>query len=278
MKRKAYGKINIGLRVLNKREDGFHEIETIMTRINIYDEIVFLKSDKVLVESKNFDIKMEDNLVYKIAMHLKEKYEVKKGIRIIINKRIPLQAGLGGGSSDAATSIVCLNKIWKLKMNKNEMEAVANKFGSDILFFLSNRPCFVYGRGEKLREIKIKKKMEMVLLKPNFGIITKEAFSLVDRFSGKGSFSKIEDELANGNILNLKNEIVNDLEKAIIKEEKYSKIEDYLKELYENGAQLALMSGSGSCVYGVFENRKKRNLAYNSMLKKNYTIYKICNV
>ena len=116
MKKRAYGKINLGLKVIKKREDGFHEIETVMTRISLYDEMTFTESDKIEVECTGLTLAMKDNLVYKVALYLKEKYQVSKGIKINIKKMIPSEAGLGGGSSDAAMTIMCLNKIWNLKM------------------------------------------------------------------------------------------------------------------------------------------------------------------
>lgn len=277
MKKRAYGKINLGLKVIKKREDGFHEIETVMTRISLYDEMTFTESDKIEVECTGLTLAMKDNLVYKVALYLKEKYQVSKGIKINIKKMIPSEAGLGGGSSDAAMTIMCLNKIWNLKMRRIDMMKTANLFGSDIAFFLLNEPCFVYGKGDKMRYIKIKNKLFLVLVKPSFGVETKKAFSMVDEYSESGYLDKLIEILNSGDIKDIECEISNDLEKAILKDDKYSKIKVIEKELLSSGAMFASMSGSGSSVYAAFKDKKMQEVAYKNMLKNGYQAYKIYN-
>ena len=153
MKVKAYAKINLGLKVLGKREDGYHELEMIMVNVGLHDVLYFKISEDVMVIMDKTICEMEDNIVYKTAMYIKNRYKVQQGVKIKIKKKIPDGGGMGGGSSDAASTIIALNKLWNLGLNKKEMLEVAAKIGSDVPFFIVNKLSFVKGRGEKIEEI-----------------------------------------------------------------------------------------------------------------------------
>ena len=135
MKLQAPAKINLYLEVINKREDGYHNIESVMHTVSLCDELEFLESDKIELICNKEICTPEKNLVYKTAVKLKEQYDVKKGVKIILTKNIPTGAGLGGGSSDAAATILALNKHWNLNLNKKKLEQFAATIGADVPFF-----------------------------------------------------------------------------------------------------------------------------------------------
>lgn len=269
MIKKAYAKINLGLKVIGKRSDEFHELETIMTMVSLFDEVEVLENEKLTVECENIEEK--DNLVYKVAYYMKEKYKVKNGAKIIIKKRIPLQAGLGGGSSDAASTIEMLDKFWGLNLEKEEKKKIANMFGSDICFFLEKKPSYVTGKGENVTPFNMKNKLNVLLVKPKFGVSTGEAFSCVNKYSKSGQLLKVKEGLENGDVSLLK-EVTNDLENSLNNEKK-KKINIIKNELLDYGACLSLMSGSGSTVFGVFENKEKMEKAYKKMKEEGREVY-----
>ena len=271
MKTKAYAKINLGLKVVSKYDDGYHELEMIMTKINLFDTLIFKDSSSISVICP--EVNESDNLVYKIAKYLHDKYNVNKGIKIEIKKMIPLQAGLGGGSSDAATALVTLNKLWGLGLNQNDLINESKQFGSDIAFFISGNPSFVQGKGEILEDIKIKSKLYLLLIKPEFGCSTKEIYDNIDTYSAKGELKELIFSLEKGNINEVSNSLVNDLEKGLPKEKQID-INNIKKDLLAYGAAGSLMSGSGSCVFGVFNSKFERNKAYKG-LRMFYDIAKV---
>lgn len=275
MKKRAYAKVNIGLKVVGKRNDGFHELETIMTRVSLFDIIEFKKSEKIEVQCPN--VLKEDNIVYKIAKYLQEKYNIKKGIKIVINKKIPFQAGLGGGSSDAAVTINVLNKIWKLGLSYEKKMEIANMFGSDICFFLKGKPSFVYGKGEKLKNIKIKKRLFFLLVKPKIGFDTKKVFSFVKEYSEKKCLDNLIEKLSLGLKIDCC-DTINDLEVAFLKENKDSEILKIKEKIKKYNAYFYSLSGSGSTYYGIFSNEKERKKAYDDFKNDIKEVYKVYNL
>lgn len=271
MIKKAYAKINLGLKVIGKRDDGYHDLEMLTTKVSLSDKLIIRRNKDINVICDG--VSEKENLVYKIANYLKEKYNVNSGVKIIIKKKIPMRAGLGGGSSDAGETIKALNKFWNLNLKNKEMIDIGLRFGSDIPFFIGSPCAFVSGRGENVREIKSNKKLVLLLVKPSIGFLTKDVFSNVKEFSNKNELEELIKDFKDGNLDNLSINLTNDLEKAI--DFNYSKlINDIKNDLKAYGALNALMSGSGSCVFGVFRNTKERNKAYNS-LKMFYDVYRI---
>ena len=270
MIKRAYAKINLGLKVVGKRNDNYHDLEMVMVKINLFDTLLFKLDKDIKVYCE--EVEEKDNLVYKIACFLKEKYKPNYGIKIIINKRIPIMAGLGGGSSDAATTLTVLNKLWKLNLNCEELIKISLNFGSDIPFFIINKTSFISGRGENISPINAKKRIPLLLIKPNVGFSTKDIFSNVSTFSRKNELIELIKSLENNDILNISNNLVNDLEKALDSNNK-KLINDIKNDLISYGAQGALMSGSGSSVFAIFDNKLARNKAYKE-LKLFYDVYK----
>ena len=176
MKLRAYAKINLGLKVLGKRSDGYHELEMIMVNVNLYDTLKFKKANSISVLMDKNICEMENNIVYKTAKFMKEKYSVDKGVNIFIKKRIPDGGGMGGGSSDAANTIVALNKLWGLNLTRKDMYEIAEHLGSDVPFFILNRLSVVKGRGEIVHPINKSIDSKILIALPGLRCSTKNIF------------------------------------------------------------------------------------------------------
>lgn len=178
---KAFAKINLGLRVLGKRADGFHDLDTVFARIGLADDLEFKlrKDGKIVVKVEGEKISQKDNLVFRAACLLRK--HSSQGVEITLKKRIPIGAGLGGGSSDAAATLKVLNKLWKLKLPRKELEKLALSLGSDVPFFLHPGVQRGRGRGEMLENAKLSTAFpkNVLLIVPNFKISTKWAFSKI---------------------------------------------------------------------------------------------------
>ena len=176
LKIKAPAKINLHLEVLKKRDDGFHDISSLFTLIDLYDNIVFKRNkDKISLKETN---PIENNIVLKAATLIKDLYSIKDGVSIELTKSIPDQKGLGGGSSDAAATLVGLNKFWDLKISPRELIDIALQLGSDVPFFIYGKTAWAEGRGEILREFSYKDRF-FLLAFPDLKISTKVAFNSI---------------------------------------------------------------------------------------------------
>ncbi len=173
---KTPAKINWFLSVLGKREDGYHEILSLMQSISLYDYLTFGYSDRIKVIT-DADIPLEENLVYRAVLLLKEKLSVNKGAIITLKKEIPVSAGLGGGSSDAACALSGLNRLWKLGLKDEEMIKFGGMLGSDVPFFFKGPLAVVRGRGEIVTKLEACSRHIIVIVKPALGISTKWAYS-----------------------------------------------------------------------------------------------------
>jgi len=244
MKVHAFAKINLGLKIVGKQKSGFHEIETIFAKIELFDELEFRlrKDSKIFVRTENAKIPTEQNLVFRAACLLQKLAAKSAGVEIFLRKRIPLGGGLGGGSSDAATTLQALNKIWQLKLRKKELQKIGADLGSDIPFFFEKKVCQGRGRGELLQEISLPKKFprEILLIVPKITISTTWAYSHVQTF--KKARSKFE----------------NDFENIIFR--KFPDLKKIKTQLEKSGAKLAILSGSGSVIFGLFKNKPNRDL------------------
>lgn len=251
MNLKAYAKINLILNILGKREDGYHEIDTVMQEINLYDEISLTDSNETKCICYKIEIDPKINLALQAANIIKTKYAPDKNIEIKINKNIPIQSGLAGGSSDAAAVINGLNEMWNLNLSQEDKLQIGKELGSDVCFFLKNGAKRAKGRGNELSEYKINCEYYLVLCKPNFGIQTKDAYAelVVDNLEIKKIAPSIE------SYEQLKKSMHNTFEKFLFK--KYPKLNEIKQRLLELGCDTALLSGSGSTVYGIVDSRQK---------------------
>ncbi|MEG8947367.1 4-(cytidine 5'-diphospho)-2-C-methyl-D-erythritol kinase [Rosettibacter firmus] len=259
---KAPAKINIGLRVLEKRNDGYHNIYTLFYPIkDLYDTITFELSEKFEFNS-NLKItdNEEENLIIKAKNLLEKFYNKRVNVKINLIKRIPIGAGLGGGSSDAAATLICLNELFNLGLSYEELIKISLELGSDIPFFLKALPAIGKGRGENLELITIDNPLPVLIVNPKIHISTKEAYESIIPEPDFVDYKQV----LNNNLLNyelMKEKIVNDFEKIIF--EWHPEIKEIKEDLYKSGAVYASMSGTGSTVFGFFEDYTKAQNAMN---------------
>jgi len=244
-------KINLGLSIREKRSDGFHNLETVFYPLSLCDalEIVEAQDGKFEFTSSGINIpgSAKDNLCVKAYSLLAKRYNLPE-IKIHLHKNIPMGAGLGGGSADAAYVLIMINDLFKLTLNQYQLEEYAGNLGSDCAFFVRNTPCFAYGRGDRLRNIDLDlSSYHIVLVKPDIHISTAEAYAGI---TPKGDVPSVDD-LIKMPIHQWKDKLKNDFEDHIFNIE--PQIGEIKKDMYDNGAIYAAMSGSGSSVFGIFE-------------------------
>ena len=202
MKIKAPAKVNLSLEILGKRVDGFHDISSIIQTISLFDKLQIEIADDLTLESPGFALDPNENIVFLAAKNMREKYAVNFGARMVLQKEIPVSAGLGGGSSDAAATIKILNKIWGLNLPLQELIAFASTIGSDIPFFLEGGTSFVQGRGELIRELPDCQVGWIVIIVPNIKLEhkTKTMYSYLieDSHTSGGLSRKLEARIRNG--------------------------------------------------------------------------------
>ncbi len=241
-------KINIGLNITEKRHDGFHNIESIFYPININDSLEIIESKKTSFTSYGIDIpgNNDDNLCLK-AYNLINQHFNLPSVKIILQKNIPIGAGLGGGSSDAANTIKLLNDKFKLNLSDETMIEYARQLGSDCAFFIKNRPIYAHSKGDVFEDIRFSlSDYKILLVYPNLHINTKEAYSLVKPQKPEHSIR----EIVKKPVSEWKDFLFNDFEKPLL--EKYKNLKEIKELMYRNGAIYASMTGSGSAIYGIF--------------------------
>jgi len=243
-------KINLGLRILRKRSDGFHEIETAMMPLPFFDILEILPAEKFSFLSTGLQVEAApgSNLCEKAFLLLKEHHGIPD-VYLHLRKQIPMGAGLGGGSADATYTLMGLNTLFQLNLSQSTLHSYAAQLGSDCPFFLEDAPQIATGRGEVLSIVNLTLAGKyLVLLNPGIHVGTKEAYSgVTPNADSKEVKSIIEQPLETW-----KSELVNDFEKSVFAQ--FPAIENLKQRLYDLGAVYASMSGSGSSVFGVFEN------------------------
>ncbi len=265
---RAPAKINWFLHIVQKRKDGYHDIVSIMQCVSLYDELIFDHADSIAVES-DMDIPVSDNLVYKAASLLKEFVSYSKGARIIIKKQIPVSAGLGGGSSDAAYTLSGLNTLWGLGLQHEELCSIGARIGSDVPFFFHAPAALVEGKGDRVNSLKIDSSCRLLLVKPNVSVSTAWAYGEFDQLSGHTLTKKPFDiklfcrTLQKQDFLSLAYMLSNDLEEAVMRE--YPAVSEIKHKLVKMGAEASFMSGSGPTVFGVFRSKEKAEKAFVAM-------------
>ena len=248
-------KINIGLRVVRKREDGYHDLETIFYPIvGLHDELEVEAADhfNFVQEGLAVDCPAEDNLIIKCYRRMRAKYPTIGDVQIRFKKNIPFGAGLGGGSSDAAHMAVALNTIFALGLSQQQLAEEVRPLGADCPFFIYNTPCYAEGIGDKLTPISLDLNgLRMVMIKPDCGVSTREAYGGIVRHPEVEGL--IIRALADGKALvDMRSLLVNDFEQTVFP--LYPEIAQIKQRLQDAGAVYTAMSGSGSTVFGLFEN------------------------
>lgn len=265
----AYAKINLYLKVTGKQDNGYHNLKMLMQSISLHDDIYIQKnnSGKIRVdiinennlsENERISLADKDNLVYKAAELLLNQYKPNVGVDIALNKRIPMQAGLGGGSSDAASVLLGLNWYLDLKLSINELSLLGLKLGADIPFCLRGGLALVEGIGEQVTPLPKIKMKYVLIVKPNIGISTKEAFAHYDRCldekSKNDAFENLIKALEKEELRYILPNMFNDLETAVFNmAPEIAKIKMELEKL----AGGALMTGSGSAIFTLFDDYYK---------------------
>jgi len=251
----SYAKINWTLDVLFKREDGFHELRTIYQTVSLHDTLAITDTDGP-IEIGCDDPRVpcdETNLAFKAAEFLREATQVSRGARIEIEKRIPVAAGLGGGSSNAAATLLALIKLWQVEVDERALLRIAASLGSDVPFFLMGGTALGVGRGEEVYPIEQAECQHLLLVNPGFAVSTRDAYAKLSRLTRSGSASIIPFTLlAAKGISGLPLAARNDLEETVLAD--YPEVAEVKRRLLSLGARHALMSGSGATVFGVFDN------------------------
>ncbi len=248
-------KINIGLQVIEKRPDGYHNIETVLFPVSLYDMLEFVPLGQAIGQDIQLTVTglqiegfQEDNMCLKAYHLLKEDYGLPS-LSVHLHKIIPVGAGLGGGSSDAAFMLKSLNTYFKLEISEDRLCDYASQLGSDCAFFIKNKPILASGRGNIFSEIQIDQgDLEIIIINPGIHVSTPEAYTGVVLRQQEIPLS----ELIKLPIPEWRNKIQNDFETSVF--QKYPAVADIKKQLYELGAVFASMSGSGSSVYGLFDH------------------------
>ena len=268
--KKAYAKINLGLDVLGKRDDGYHLVKMIMQNVDIYDTLTFRKTDNGLITLKTGDdtIPSDDsNLICKVARQLQEKYEVKDGAEIELVKRIPVAAGMAGGSTDGAAAYKALNELWNLGLSDEEMCKLAVKLGADIPYCIVGGTALSEGIGEVLTPIESKAEYHLVIAKPDIMVSTGWVYTELDstEITRHPDIDAVKAAIEEGDVKRMCGEIHNVLEPVTTA--KYEVINDIEKILEDNGAERAFMTGSGPTVFAVFDNENKAKKGFEAVEK-----------
>lgn len=271
---KARAKVNLTLEILEKRPDNYHNLKSVFQKVNLYDELYVEKSEhdgcEILTNVEKLNSK--DNIIYKAYVKLREEYPQITGIKVNLNKKIPMEAGLAGGSTDCASFLVAMNKLFNLNMNKEKFENIGKGLGADVVPCFYNKALLAEGIGEMITPIHTNFKYYIVIIKPHISCSTKEMFKKLDereKIKQKENSNKIIEALQEHNLKKLTNNLYDVFEEVM---EEKEIIENIKKELIQNGALGSLMTGSGSCVYGIFENKEIAKNAYNA-LKLKYQTY-----
>ncbi|MFC7370820.1 4-(cytidine 5'-diphospho)-2-C-methyl-D-erythritol kinase [Fictibacillus iocasae] len=264
---KAPAKINLSLDVLSKRADGYHEVEMVMTTVDLADriELTPLDEDKITIESSGGFVPLDGrNLAYQAALLLKEEFHITEGVHIHISKHIPVAAGLAGGSSDAAAALKGLNEMWELHLSLDELAERGAKIGSDVSFCVYGGTALATGRGEHIRLLNPPPPCWVLLAKPPIGVSTAEVYrnlkldnlqhpdtsGMMEAIQEK-DFSKVCARL--GNVLE---SVTLDL---------YPEVRQIKEQMVRLGADGVLMSGSGPTVFGLFQHESRLHRVYNGL-------------
>jgi 4-diphosphocytidyl-2-C-methyl-D-erythritol kinase len=265
---KASAKINLSLDVLHKRDDGFHEVEMIMTMVDLADriEIQELPHDKITLSSQSGYIPLDEkNLAFQAAKLIKGRFQVRQGVHIHLDKKIPISAGLAGGSSDAAATLRGLNRLWGLEIPLDELQRLGAILGSDVPFCIGGGTALATGRGELLHAIESPPQCWVILAKPPINVSTSDIYSKLNAKQIKmhPSTAAILEAIRTKNLDKLCQSMGNVLEEVTFR---MYPIVLQLKQCMENlGAEGVLMSGSGPTVFGIVSKEVKAQRIYNGL-------------
>ena len=266
--RKAYAKINLGLDVIGKRDDGYHLVRMIMQNVDLFDTLTFKDNDtgqvKLRASSESIPTD-ESNLICKVARQLQKEFGVKKGADIHLEKRIPVAAGMAGGSTDGAAAYMALNELWNLRLSKEQLCKLAVKLGADIPYCIVGGTALSEGIGEVLTPLKDMPECCIVIAKPAIAVSTGWVYTELDSREIKDhpDIDGIRNALESGDIRGMCDLIGNVLEDVTTS--RYSIITDIEKILEDNGAIRAFMTGSGPTVFAIYDDNEKAKKGYEAV-------------
>ncbi|MFC2169361.1 4-(cytidine 5'-diphospho)-2-C-methyl-D-erythritol kinase [Acidobacteriota bacterium] len=266
MKVRSFAKINMGLEVLRKREDNYHEIRTLFQAIDFYDVLEFqpISQNKILLKSDDDTISWGgDNLIYQTALLLKERFSLSNGIEVFIEKNIPAGKGLGGGSSNAAMTLYALNKIWRLNQNKKDLMNFGKELGADVSYFLEGGLCLGVGRGDEIIPLRDYPPCYCLCILPELSILTASVYKQLRlSLTLDNKESKISKFLENRDFDLLENNLE---DTVFLIHPQLLAIKSLIQSL---GSELSLVSGSGAAVFGLFLKKEKAKKAHEELKKK----------
>ena len=274
---KAPAKLNLGLQIMGKRSDGFHDLVSIFQTINLYDQLIFDGAQKGQTLLSCDDPKLScgpDNLVWRAVDVFRQATGIDKGIQIHLKKQIPYGAGLGGGSSDAATVLGVLNRIWDAKLSIDSLRNLGLSLGSDVPFFLQKGTALVKGRGEHVHYLSWRAELVYVLVVPGFEIATGWAYANYKKaLTEKGGYATFLDSVSPDEIgiSDLLRHLRNDFLPLVV--QTHPEVTQVLTEFEKAGAVATSLSGSGSTLYGVFEDLQRAQKAWQIFQKSGYRVF-----
>lgn len=268
--RRAPAKINLGLHVLRRRSDGFHDIESVLVPIGWHDTLTVRAAADFRFTCSDPTLPVDaSNLCVRATLALAEWAGIEPHGTLHLEKRVPHGAGLGGGSSDAAHTLHLLADFWKLSLAPDELHVLASGLGSDVPFFLYDGPMLATGRGEVLHSLPYRLPFDLVVVMPPVTVSTAEAYGLVDpRHEGRADLAAL---VCSNDLERWQSELVNDFEEPILTHS--PEIREAKQNLLEAGAGYAALSGSGSAVFGVFEREEDARQAAGAFVAAGYEVW-----
>lgn len=273
---KAMAKINLGLDVIRKRTDGYHEVRMVMQSVNLYDTLTFTKSDEkgITLTANKREIPLDErNLIYKAADLLYKRYSMPEGVRIHLDKKIPMAAGMAGGSTDAAAALTGMNRLFELGISQEELCGLGVKIGADVPYCIMGGTVLAEGIGEILTPLPPAPDCFLVIAKPGIDVSTKYVYENLhaDKLTCHPDIDGMVRAVSNQDRRGIAAVMGNVLETVTVRE--YPVIDEIKKFMKENGAVNSLMSGSGPTVFAIMENaekaeRLKQSLAETGLAKE----------
>lgn len=269
---RAYGKINLSLDVIGRRENGYHDVSMVMQTVDLYDVISLnkLKGDGEIRLTANMNTLPldETNIVYKAVKLVKEEYGLNTGVSVHIEKHLPIAAGMGGGSSDGAAALRGMNRLFELGLSNEKLEELGVRLGADVPFLIKGGIALAEGIGEKLTKLPDFPDCVLVIAKPDLGVSTKEVYEAFDSLKevNHPDVGKLVKSLGSAGLKEIVKLLGNVLEEVTAK--KYEIIEVVKNLLIDNGAVFSMMTGSGPTVFGIFENEEQAKKACNNLRKQ----------
>lgn len=256
--KKAHAKLNLSLDVTGKRENGYHDIKTLMVMTDLYDEMKFSKSDKLEILG-DFDFDMKENFIYKAYLALRDYVAKDLPFKVEIQKNIPMAGGLAGGTSNGAGTFYALNDLYDLKIPKKDLIKLSSSLGADFTYMMTGGTKLASGIGEILEEVRPIELDKVLVVNPGYGVSTKEVYESIKIEEKRIDFDEVLQALYDLDIKRLNKVLENKMENVVF--EKHRDLLEIKNKMREFNSA-SLMSGSGATIFGIFENKNDLEDAY----------------